>query len=513
MKCSISMIGLAVAGLLHLIASPCFSQDNFRISTSNATHGQNVITARIQDHQMDQSTSDSAKISGMQSPGMAMHGMDSQIPDKPGHTYQRPPGMPAQPIGNFGDESFADGQVLDLDGLLSIATQNNPTLRQAQAHITAETGKAIQAGLYPNPTIRYAAEQIGVGGTVGEFHGGILSQEIVRGRKLQLSRAKFLHRVKTAEALALAQQFRVCNDVRVHFYKVLTQQQKVAIQQELVKSSEDTNLTAREAFNMGQANAADVRRVNVALQKSRLNLMAEQNKLRHSVRALSALVGVELEGSQFEGQLDGQSRELDFGTLLSELITNSPEMIAARCKLQSDKITVQREIVEPIPNVNLEGGVGYNFEADETVAVAGVSLKLPVFDRNQGTIQQARADLARQCAELERIQVRLKRDLAMQFEAYQTATQHINQYRQSILPELKETYRILLESYKDNRTDWNEVLQAQSDYFIARSEYLDWLSNWRQSEVLIDGMLLHGGLMTAEGPTPAGHIDAVAKPR
>jgi outer membrane protein TolC len=264
---------------------------------------------------------------------------------------------------------------------------------------------------------------------------------------------------------------------------------------------------------MGQANAADIRRVNVALQKARLNLLAEQNKLRHAVRALSALVGIELEGSQFDGQLDGQSLELDFGTLLSELFTNSPEMIAARCKLQSDKITVQREIVEPIPNVNLEGGVGYNFDANETVAVAGVSLKLPIFDRNQGTIQQARADLARQCAELERLQGRLKRDLAMQFETYQTATQHITQYRQTILPELKETYRLLLESYKNNRTDWNEVLLAQGDYFMARSEYLDWLSNWRQSEVLIDGMLLHGGLMAADGPTPAGHIDAAAKPR
>jgi hypothetical protein len=35
----------------------------------------------------------------------------------------------------------------------------------------------------------------------------------------------------------------------------------------------------------------------------------------------------------------------------------------------------------------------------------------------------------------------------------------------------------------------------------------------RTQAVLVRGYLLHGGLMAAAGPTPPGHIDAVAKPR
>ena len=169
--------------------------------------------------------------------------------------------------------------------------------------------------------------------------------------------------------------------------------------------------------------------------------------------------------------------------------------MAARAKLQADRITVRRERVEPIPNITLEGGAGYNFERNQTVAAAGISLQLPIWDRNQGTIQQAQADLSRQCAEIERLEGRLKRDLAGQFESYLTTTQHVDQYQTMILPELKETYRLMLESYKDNRIDWNEVLLAQSDYFMARQEYVDWLWQWRKSQVLIDGMLLHDGLM------------------
>lgn len=432
-----------------------------------------------------------------------------------GHEYVSPPELPPTPSATSITDSIPSysGQQLSLPELISIAQANNPTLRQASSQIDATLGKAIQAGLYPNPTIRYSAEQIGVQGTAGEFHGGIISQEFVRGGKLRLSRAKFLERVKVAEANALAQQFRVSNDVSIDFYNVLAWQHRVEVQQELIRSAEDSAVTAREAFNMGQTNVAEVRRVNVQLQKSRLQLLQLENSLRQSKRSLSALVSADVSECSLVGSLEHEPLALDFDSLLAELWANSPEIIAARAKLQSDRITVEREYAERISNVTIQGGVGHNFEANETVAVAGVSLPLKFFDRNQGTIQQAQADLQRQCAEIERIQNQLRRDLAMEYENYLTASQYVQQYQQVILPELKETYRLILESYQENRTNWNEALHAQTDYYHSRIEYYDWLAKFRTSEVLIDGMLLHGGLMAAEGTTPPGHIDAVAKPR
>lgn len=479
-----------------------------------------IANAQHAQHEMGQTeNSPSYRMQDQVMPGMNHDHSQMQTGREPsngiGKQYVAPNAIPVPPEATSITDSGINysGQHLSLPELISIAQANNPTLRQASLQIDGTMGKAIQAGLYPNPTLRYSAEQIGVGGTPGEFHGGIISQEIVRGGKLRLSRAKFLERVKVAEANALAQQFRVTNDVSIHFYQALAWQHRVEVQQELVKSAEDSAVTAREAFAMGQANAADIRRINVSLQKARLQLLQIQNMLRQTKRQLSALVGAEVSDSLLVGALENDPLALDFESLLSELWASSPELIAARAKMQSDRITVQREYAERISNVTLEGGAGYNFEAGETTAVAGVSLPIKIFDRNQGTIQQAQADLARQCAEIERIQDQLRRDLAMEYENYLTSSQHVQQYQQVILPELKETYRLLLESYKDNRTDWIEVLLSQTDYFTSRMEYYDWLAKFRRSEVLIDGMLLHGGLMAAEGTTPPGHIDAVAKPR
>lgn len=433
--------------------------------------------------------------------------------EEPGKRYQPPEAPPGVPELNLETADAESMTGVTLDDLIQSATANNPTLRQASAQISATMGKAIQAGLYPNPTLRYSAEQIGVEGTPGEFHGGILSQEIVRGGKLRLSREKYLQRVQVAEALAVAQQFRVCNDVRTHYFDALALQEQIQIQRELLKTSEDAAVTTREAFQMGQANAADIRKSNVALQQARLKLMQLENQHQQIVGRLSALTGQDWNRAWFQGVLQGEPTQLTFDQLLMALYENSPELLAARCKLEADRITVQREQVEPIPNINLEGGAGYNFEARDTVAVAGVSIRLPLFDRNQGTVQQARADLSRQCAEIERLQARLKQDLADEYQRFLTAVQHQQQYEQAILPDLRETYRLLLDSYQDNRVGWTQVLAAQSDYYQARMDYIGWLQQWRRSETMLDGMLLHGGLMAAEGVTPAGHIDATPKPR
>src|SRR5262249_48598826 len=111
--------------------------------------------------------------------------------------------------------------ALALTDLEQMALRGNPTLAQAAAAIDASRGQALQAGLYPNPTIGYAADQIGIAGTAGELQGGFVQQTIVTAGKLRLSRAKYNQEAYEAELLAIAQQHRVLNGVRMRFYELL----------------------------------------------------------------------------------------------------------------------------------------------------------------------------------------------------------------------------------------------------------------------------------------------------
>ena len=79
---------------------------------------------------------------------------------------------------------------LSLSQLESIALESNPTLVQARAQVEASLSKSLQAGLMPNPVMGYVSEQMGAGGGPGETQGGFIEQEIYRGGKLRLSRAR-----------------------------------------------------------------------------------------------------------------------------------------------------------------------------------------------------------------------------------------------------------------------------------------------------------------------------------
>ena len=107
----------------------------------------------------------------------------------------------------------------------------------------------------------------------------------------------------------------------------------------------------------------------------------------------------------------------------------------------------------------------------------------------------------------------LKQQLSRVYRDYLTALQFATNYGETILPDARAAYELQLRSYKEARIPWDEVLRTQAEYYSLRAEYVRHLIAWRESEVLVAGFLLHGGLMAPAATPPPGHIDSVPKPR
>src|SRR5262245_51613 len=251
--------------------------------------------------------------------------------------------------------------VLSLAGLEQIALQRNPTLVQAAARVDISTGKALQAGLYPNPTVGYAAEQLGVEGTAGEFQGGFLQQEIITAGKLRLSRAKHQQEAYQAEIQATAQQLRIVNGIHMAFYDVLAAQRLIEIHRELAKNAADAVKTTEQLINVGQANEPDLLQAQIEAQRARVSLGNAVNGYRRDWEHLVTLVGApELPPCSLTGQLEPEEPPLEWEGALCRILQESPELEFVRAEVVRDQITVQREQVEPIPNITVRAGVGYN---------------------------------------------------------------------------------------------------------------------------------------------------------
>ncbi|WP_231742771.1 TolC family protein [Polystyrenella longa] len=433
-----------------------------------------------------------------------------------GKKFTAPPGEPVGPV--YVNEIELVNQKIDLTRAMSLACQHNPTLKQARLQVSAELAKSMQAGLYPNPTFTYIGEQIFVDApgdkdSPGEFQGGKITQRFVTADKLKLSASKYAQRAHVSEHRSVAQQFRVCNDVRMHFYQTLASRSRLMLRMESLKTAEDQSLTVREMYNLGQVKRYDVHKANVQLQQARLQLQQSQHEMRRRLRELNAVIGIPLPLQNLEGKLTPEGEAFTNEFAEAHVLTQSPELSAARAKLRSDEITIQREKVEWIPDIVVSAGSGYNFEAKETVGLAEIQLEIPLYDRNQGTIAQAQSDYFRQCREIERIQQLLRHELAMTYEQYAMSYEHAVEYRDMIVPEMKAAYQELLISYKRDREEWPTVLQAHNDYVQVRLEQIHFEEEFRMNEILIMGYLLKGGLQAAPGAVPPGHIDAVPKPR
>ena len=403
---------------------------------------------------------------------------------------------------------------LSLEELQSMALANNPTLRQAKTLIEAERGAALQAGLGPNPYVGYVAEQIGVNGTAGELHGANIQQEIVRGNKLRLSRQKYTQRAKIAETNYAAQRQRVLNDVAIRYYQTAAAQRLIGIQQRTIETAKDNVLTYKEMLNLGQVEGAEVLKAEVELRRETVNLKQALNEQERAWRELASFIGVPtLPSAVLIDESELMPAPIEWDIALSELLTNSPQIIAARQKVRHDQIVIQRETAEPTPNLLLGLTTGYNAETNQAVAGMSAGMFVPVFNRNQGTIRQARADLVNDCAELKRLELTLHNSLATQHNGYLTAWQRVQEFDETMLPKSREVVGMLEKSYQNRRAPWISVLNAKKLLLGLESEQVGNRLAYNMADISIRGNLLMGGLNIPDSALNAGHIDANNQPR
>jgi cobalt-zinc-cadmium efflux system outer membrane protein len=418
----------------------------------------------------------------------------------------------------LGSDTAPSGQLaaapLSLADLEAMAIQGNPTLAQASASIEHCRAMAQQAGLYPNPTIGYAGDQMGVQGTAGELQGGFLQQRIITAGKLRLSRAKYKQAALEAEIRAHAQQLRVVNSVHLAYYDILADQRQIELRRELLKNAEEALKTHREMFNTGLASEADVLLQETQVSRASIALRAAENRYRADWQHLTAVLGCpQLPPTPLAGALEPDCPPLEWESSLAKLLRDSPAIQLTHAHLVYDQITLQRERVEKIPDIQIQASVGRNYETGNTVAGTQVGIQLPLFNRNQGAIRQVQADLARSQAEVTRVELVLRQRLASVFQSYLTAWKTVKLYQEINLPKTAQAYAVSQDMYQKRRLGWPKVVEMEQRLLQVKSEYTASLLELRKSEVLINGLLLADGLMDPPAATPGGHLEATPTPR
>ena len=408
--------------------------------------------------------------------------------------------------------AVSEQKAMTLEDLQQMALQNNPTFAQSAANIQAAEGRKKQSGLYPNPTVGYQGEQI----RGGSFHGGeqgfFVQQDVVLSGRLGLNRAIFDQELKQAETEAEEQKVRVVTNVRISYIQALAAQQTLDLRQNLSKLADDAVQTSHQLANVGQADAPDVLESEVEAQQAELAVtMAVQNQQR-VWKALSAVVGnPRLPLMRLEGKLE-DTQPVSADELVENIVNESPAARIAKLGVKRAEATLARAKRESIPDLQIRAGMQQNGELlsepnGRPVGLQGfadVGVRIPIFNRNQGNIVTARADLERAKREVERVRLVLRERAASIVQSYAFSQAAVDRYKNQMIPRAQKAYEMYAKKYQEMASAYPQVLIAQRTLMQLEVSYVTALETFATSAVSLQSYLLTDGL---EAPSQPGAID------
>ena len=435
---------------------------------------------------------------------------------------QQPPSMPQEHMHHHGDiqpvqplfprlgraQEQPGASLFSLEEALRMAEESNPTLRQAESEIRAAGARERQAGLYPNPAIGYAGDEIRGGSVGGGKQGFFVQQTIVTGGKLGKSRNVFEQEIRLAEAEAEEQKLRVQTAVRIAYYRVLAAQELLDARRDLAQIELDLVQARRQLLNSGQVDETELLESQVDAGRQRLFARMQENTLHEEWRSLAAILGrPELPLAVVAGALDRDWPEINEQSVIEAIAVQSPAVRIADAASARAAAEIQRARSEAIPDLQLRGGLQYNNEplglapaATGWEGLAEVSLPIPVFNRNQGNVAAATAALDRAQLEKQRVALTLRERAASILDEYANAKLAAVSYRDDILPRAKQAYSLMTEKYGQMLAAYPRVLQSRRKLFALQAEYISTLENIWTTGIALQGFLLTDGLEAPAHP-------------
>ena len=397
---------------------------------------------------------------------------------------------------------------LALEELELMVLAKNPTIAQGESAIRAAEGYAIQAGLYPNPIVGYEGVEFSRGFTNTSEHFLFLEQRIVTAGKLKKGRQIFQKEGSRTRAELQVQKLKVINTVRLLYYEALGAQLIVHWRGELARIVQEALDVSDQLFNVGAADRPDVLGVSIEAERARLGLLTAKNHQRQVSETLAAMVGIPTPSKiRLAGELSGEIPHFDQSETLTTLLRESPEIRRAEARLEQMKAILIHAKVKPIPDLVVRGGMGYSFEPLEAgdslprglEGFVAVGIEIPLFDRNQGAIAAAEAEIVRAKYGVQRIKLALQNRLEVIFARYVNAREAVKSYRDSILPQAQKAYDLYLAKFQSMAAAYPQVLIAQRTLFEEQITYTNSLIDLWQSAVQLRGLTLTDGLNLSSG--------------
>jgi outer membrane protein, heavy metal efflux system len=348
-----------------------------------------------------------------------------------------------------------------------------PRLAESQASIRAAEGRALQAGLRPNPSAGFEVENLGVKENVGHSE---IQMTLSIGQPIELG-GKRAARVAAGEAgvsAALARNGQIIFDygyeLAVAYAAAEAAQARVALLEEAAAAAQEDLRAARALVDAGRE--ADLRAVQAeaASATAQADLEVARADAQTAYAQLSTLAGA---SSPYTGVVDSLLPLADdLPPPADQPAVVAPAVVAAQAERDAALRRIDVERARGVPDITPSLGVRRLTGTDETVFVAGVSIQIRLFDRNQGNIAAAIAELQGFDARLNAARLEALNGWRSAVALARAADARVTASAQAQMAS-DEAYRLARVGYEAGRTPLVELLLARRGLTTAQGTALD----------------------------------------
>lgn len=375
---------------------------------------------------------------------------------------------------------------LTLKAALELALGANAELSVAGRELEALEATISQAQARPNPEIATSVEDTRRATRITTLQ---LNQPIELGGK-RAARIDAAERNRDAASAELdARRAEIRAAVMAAFFDVLVAQERLRLAQGSVELAQRATGAASRRVTAGKVSPVEETRARVAEAGVRVELTLAGSELATARKRLAGTWGNS--APRFE-RAEGDLEALPPLPALADLngrLAASPKLLHAGIEVDRRQALAEIERSQSVPDMTVSLGARRNEELGLNQAILGVSIPIPIFDRNQGNLREAlrRTDKARD--ELSATRIRLSNELAQAHERLNAAHQEVELLQRDILPGAQSAYDAATRGFELGKFSFLEVLDAQRTSFQAQSQYLRALAEAHRSAAEIERIL------------------------
>ncbi len=397
----------------------------------------------------------------------------------------------------------AGSAILELELAVQRTLANNPGLKSLGYQIEEQRGAVTQAQVAPALEFGLMVENA-LGS--GDFNA-IDAAETTLNLGWILERGKRQYYIDEARAgtsmleaqSGIARLDAVAYTARL-FLNNLEAQERLTLAREAVDTAEKTVSGIAERVHAGRTPPGDLSRAETELASIRLAAEDLEHSLATARYELSAQWGeLHPDFQRVAGDWQNLPAPADFEVLMAQ-VERSPTLTAYLTQRRLEEAKLRVAQAQAKPDWRIDASIRRFEETNDHAFVASIIMPLTSADRNRGSVQQARARLARVDAERAASKLQIETQLFSIYQALQHSLHRAESLRDEVLPLAEEALTQTRRGYEAGRYSYYELQQLQNERLAHSVSLLEASINARRYIVEIER--LTGAMLPVVQPTP-----------